>query len=143
MISIKFPHNLLPITHYLFSFSKKKEAKEVIYSAEVSVPSSGRDIIEVLKNVRQEMKSNLYLDSALSLLSKGKPRSIAYKNILPANILTLLKTGEAKQVMAGESFQRLSPHAAYNPKGGGHDEKRSHGTNNHVCDSLIAFIFHC
>ncbi len=107
MISIRSPYNL--IIHYLFSFCKKKEAREVIYSAEVSVPSSGRDIIEVLKHVRQELKSNQYIDSALSLLSKGKPRSIAYKNILPSSILTLLKTGEAKQVMAGDLFKDYLP----------------------------------
>jgi len=93
----------------IISFEKKKEAREVIYSAEVSVPSSGRDIIEVLRHVRQELKTNPYIDSALSLLSKGKPRSIAYKNILPANILTLLKTGEAKQVMAGDLFKDYLP----------------------------------
>ena len=87
------------------SFNKKKEAREVIYSAEVSVLSSGLSIIDVLKNVRQELNGNLYLDNAISLLSKGKPRSAAYKNILDLDIINILKSAEARQITASDIFK--------------------------------------
>ncbi|MBF0559009.1 MAG: hypothetical protein HQL08_09535 [Nitrospirae bacterium] len=98
-------NNIIGFMKELISFGKKKEAREVIYSAEVSVLSSGLSIIDVLKNVRQELNSNLYLDNAISLLSKGKPRSMAYKNILDVDIINMLKSAEAKQITAGDIFK--------------------------------------
>jgi len=100
-----FGYSLLPIACRLLSAGKKKEAKEVICSAEVSVLSSGLSIIDVLKNVRRELKSNSYLDNAISLLSKGKPRSMAYKSILDVDIINILKSAEAKQITAGDIFK--------------------------------------
>ncbi|MBF0560274.1 MAG: hypothetical protein HQL08_16010, partial [Nitrospirae bacterium] len=98
-------NNIIGFLHELTSFGKKKEAREVIYSAEVSVLSSGLSIIDVLKNVRQELKSNVYLDNAISLLTKGKSRSVAYRNILDADIINMLKSAEAKQITAGDIFK--------------------------------------
>lgn len=89
----------------LSALGKKKEAREVIYSAEVSVLSSGLSIIDVLKNIRQELKNNIFIDNAITLLSKGKPRSVAYRNILDVDIINILKSAEAKQVTAGDIFK--------------------------------------
>lgn len=104
MRGMNFRCDLSHFIPYLFSFSRKKEAREVIYSAEVSVLGSGLSIIDVLKNVRYELNSNIYLDNAISLLSKGKPRSVAYKNILDTDIISMLKGSEAKQIAAGDIF---------------------------------------
>ena len=97
------------IIKQIATMDQKREAIDTIYSAEISVPASGRDIREVLQTVRHELKKNLYIDNAINLLSKGKPRSIAYKKILPANILMLLKSGEQRQVMAGDIFKDYIP----------------------------------
>ncbi len=84
------------------SVGKKKEAIEVIYSVEISIITSGLSRLDVLRNVVQDMKDNVYLESAIKLLSQGKKPSAAYKNILPADIIAILKSAESKQVIASE-----------------------------------------
>lgn len=84
---------------------RKREAMEIIYSAEVSVMTSGISIIEVLKGINRELKNNMYLNDAVRLLEKGRSRNIAYADIMPKEILSILKSAETKQVSAGEIFR--------------------------------------
>ena len=97
-------HNILLIVCRPLFPGRKKQAREVIYGAEASVLSSGLSIIDVLKNLQQELKDNIFLDEAVRLLSQGKPRSVAYRNILTSEIINMLKSAENRQITAGDIF---------------------------------------
>ncbi len=119
------------ITEFLQKVSalgKKQEAMEVVYDAEESASSSGMPNYEILKYLSNELRGNaiidavikllskkdsgavprtgihVYIDQATKLLLKGKSPSVAYRNILSPNVVSMLKIAENKGVTGKDIF---------------------------------------
>ncbi len=93
-----------------FDTGKRKEAVKLIYSAEVSLEKSGQQIAALLKILARGLKEpNDYLETAIRLHRKGKPRSVVYQDILPDDMLNILKTVEAEGLDPSQAFQHYVP----------------------------------
>lgn len=84
--------------------SSMKEARELIYEAEVIATKSGMSVVEVLER-NLKTKPNPYVRRAVQKLKKGKPRDIAYKGILPDDVLKFVREAEKRGVSPDLVFE--------------------------------------
>ena len=123
--------NMPDIIGFLLKMSalgKRKEVQEIIYEAEES-SVSGMQNYDILKYLSNELKGNavidaaiklltrknsgiiprsgihVYLDPVINLLSRGKARSVAYRNILSPDVISMLKVAEARGVTGEDIFK--------------------------------------
>ncbi len=122
--------NVIELLQKLSAIGKRKGARKIIYSVEESARASGLSNIDVLRYTSDELKGDevfdaiiklfskqkqvfktgtaLLLDAAIALLSKGKPRSMAYKDILGADILCVLRAAENRGITGSDMFKSYS-----------------------------------
>ncbi len=105
---MEFIYGIVGFFKKLLTKAKRKEAEDVIYSAELATVS-GASVIDILKNVMAELSDNRYLENAVKLLSKGKQHNVAYKDILPSDIIAMLKSAETKKFPAEDIFANYAP----------------------------------
>jgi|GEM_PF-2616594 hypothetical protein len=105
----RFWDDLIFYLSELLSAKQKETAVEAIYNAEFSTLGSGASVVDILKSTLAELGKNKYIESAIAILLKGKPHNVAFRGILPNDIVDILKSAEGGSIPPTDIFKTYIP----------------------------------
>lgn len=83
---------------------KLTEARELIYESEITANRVGVYVADILEMTNKKVK-NPYVSSVVKRLKGRTERIRAYRGVLPADVLDILKVASEKNVNPGELFE--------------------------------------
>lgn len=93
---------------HILEAKMRREASEIVFESEIAASTAGVAVTDILRRMNKEVK-NKYIDIIIKRLDKGQHKSDAYKEITDTEMLTVLRSAEARSISASAIFSDYKP----------------------------------